>query len=341
MVATGRLLLWTVLVIFHQESLLLTLAWSFGQPVNNKPKKAAIGPLNPRVRLLILPGFGNDSSDYLLPGSLVENLQKRGWSSHQIRVLPVHRLDWLQVFALGALDVQFWQGTAAPTRPAYKWYLTRVAQQIKDLTRENNDKVVLICHSAGGWLARAALGFGSDEPNEIYGVDLKKLLGVVTLGSPHAPPPIEVIDMTRGALRLTDETFPGAYHKDNLFYISVIGNALCGVQQIRSSPFEPTTQQGFAYNSYLAVCGDGLVMGDGVVPTCAAHIQEASHNIDLDGVFHSINVPEKWYGSDAVIDSWHDVMLAEIRRSSTTDVAMSKSKTQYTNPLERFFTSNL
>jgi hypothetical protein len=45
----------------------------------------------------------------------------------------------------------------------------------------------------------------------------------------------------------------------------------------------------------------------------AAHLEDAIQ-INLDGIFHSINAPDQWYGSDAVIDSWHDTLLEEIVR---------------------------
>ena len=43
----------------------------------------------------------------------------------------------------------------------------------------------------------------------------------------------------------------------------------------------------------------------------AAHLDDAIQ-IDLDGIFHSINAPDQWYGSDAVLDSWHNTLLEEI-----------------------------
>jgi hypothetical protein len=46
----------------------------------------------------------------------------------------------------------------------------------------------------------------------------------------------------------------------------------------------------------------------------AAHLDNAIQ-INLDGIFHSINAPNQWYGSDAVIDSWHDTLLEEIARA--------------------------
>lgn len=53
----------------------------------------------------------------------------------------------------------------------------------------------------------------------------------------------------------------------------------------------------------------------GVVPQCAAHLEGATQ-IDLEGIFHSINVPDRWYGSDNVIDLWHSDMLKLIASSN-------------------------
>jgi len=280
------------------------------------------------ARILILPGFGNDSSDYFLEqfpqGSLVQSLCNRGWSKEQIRVMPMQRSDWLQVFLKGALDLKFWQAQAPPTRPAFQWYLNRVSEQMQELCADSPDtQVVLLGHSAGGWLARAALGFGTyDADDAPYAIDLDRILGMVTLGAPHLPPPPEIMDMTRGALRITHEQFPGAYHKpDGLFYITVIGNVIRGEKQERKNPFEPTSATGFAYNSYEAVCGEGTAIGDGVVPLDAAHLDDAVQ-LELDGVFHSINVPERWYGSDSQLDGWHDLMLDEIARRQQNRVML-------------------
>ena len=121
------------------------------------------------------------------------------------------------------------------------------------------------------------------------------------------------MDMTRGALRITNERFPGAYHDDDLFYLTAIGLSVQGKEQQRSSPLEPTSVEGFAFNSYEAVCGDGTAMGDGVVPFAAAHL-EGAVQLDLEGVKHSINAPDNWYGSSNIIQQWHDPMLKEIKK---------------------------
>ena len=345
-----------LLAILSSSSLQPTtgLAWFAG----NTRKNSIVVPDN-NVCLLILPGFGNDASDYYLPqapqGSLVESLHKRGWKTSQdaraeppqIYVLPVKRTDWLLVFLYGIFDWKFWTANCEPTRPAFRWYLDRLINCINEITSEdattvvNGDakipkKVVLVAHSAGGWLARAALGYQEEllanNPNvhSSHNDLLDRVLGLVCLGTPNLPPPPTVMDMTRGALRITNERFPGAYYssaltpakddptatesKNDLFYITVVGDAIRGVPQERNSPLEPTTPSGFAYTSYEAVCGDGTTVGDGVVPLCAAHLDGALQ-LTLQGIFHSINAPDKWYGSDAVIDSWHSVMLQEIDRA--------------------------
>ena len=134
------------------------------------------------------------------------------------------------------------------------------------------------------------------------------------------------MDMTRGALKITDQQFPGAFHAPSLFYITVIGDAVQGAKQERTSPFEPTTITGLAYNSYEAVCGDGTVTGDGIVPLCAAHLDNALQ-LTLDNVFHSINAPSDWYGSNKVLDRWHQKMLDQIDRSVPGKASKPLAKT--------------
>jgi hypothetical protein len=53
----------------------------------------------------------------------------------------------------------------------------------------------------------------------------------------------------------------------------------------------------------------------GVVPVCAAHLDGAVQ-LNLKGIYHSINVPEQWYGSDGVIDQWHTEMLRQIEQQT-------------------------
>jgi pimeloyl-ACP methyl ester carboxylesterase len=265
--------------------------------------------------------------------SLVSSLHEKGWQPGQISVLPVQRSDWLQVFLRGALDLKFWQGDASPTGRAFSWYLERVSNEISSLG--DDEKVVLVGHSAGGWLGRAALGFGSadDDDNDAPPVDISKVVGMVTLGSPHLPPPPDVVDATRGALRITHERFPGNYHSD-MFYITAMGLAVQGAEQKRKSPLEPTSLKGFAYTSYKSVCGDGTTVGDGVVPKCSGHL-EGALQLDLEGVLHSINAPDSWYGSSGIIDRWHGPMLEQLADVLSID---SLTKWQFQVPIPFFST---
>jgi hypothetical protein len=299
---------------------------------NAKIPTTASTTMPSNIKLLILPGFGNDSKDYTLDGtkSLVSSLQQKGWPVEQISVLPVQRTDWLQVFWQGASDWKFWQGTAPPTRRAFAWYLERIAKEMASL--DDDEQMVLVGHSAGGWLGRAAIGFGSlsfsgeeqddEDVRRAPPIDISKVAGIVTLGAPNLPPPPEIMDMTRGALRITHQRFPGTYHSknrsnnknknnNNMFYITVVGVAVRGEPQVRNSPWEPTTRTGFAFNSYESVCGDGTTIGDGVVPQCSAHLDGAIQ-LNLEGVLHSINAPDSWYGSIGVIDSWHGTMMEQL-----------------------------
>jgi pimeloyl-ACP methyl ester carboxylesterase len=319
------------------------------------------------IKILILPGFGNDAMDYMLEqapiGSLVRSLQTRGWKN--VTVLPIRRIDWIQVFWNGIFDIQFWQNRVTAIRPAFQWYLQRVVDTIQQLlvdTHEDEEatddtRIILVCHSAGGWLARAALGYygsrNSTSPETtttLYTtstdkrIDLSRICGLVTLGAPHDPPPPTVMDMTRGALRDTAQRFPGAFHNDQFFYMTVIGDAVRGIPRNKNknnNPFEPTTVTGFAYDSYKVVCGEGETNGDGVVPIQSAHLDGAVQ-LNLPGIFHSINVPEQWYGSDTVIDQWHDEMMQQIRkREKYNGKRSSLGKSLFGNPFESIFARNL
>jgi len=122
-----------------------------------------------RVPIVICPGFGNDSSDYTNPLNrgteygFITALTKRGFDRNLITAVPLKRWEWLRV-ALGVFDVpNFYSGTCKPTGLGYGWYISRLRQTIEQayIYGGQEEKVILIGHSAGGWLARAALGDGS------------------------------------------------------------------------------------------------------------------------------------------------------------------------------------
>jgi hypothetical protein len=116
----------------------------------------------PHSHILVLPGFGTETSDYTRRDSLAPNLVRRGWDESRVHVLPVTRFDWIATLVNGALDSDFLHGAASPARPAYFWYLQRVAREIqridqqvkKEYGEEAKAKIIIVGHSAGGWLAR-------------------------------------------------------------------------------------------------------------------------------------------------------------------------------------------
>ena len=120
--------------------------------------------------IVILPGFGNDTEDYESPfgdarRGLAPRLRRRGFVVETVRL---RRRDWLRVArALGS--PAYWRGQA-DVAPGYYWYLLRVAAAVRRAekkwmeannegeNKEEKPRVVLVAHSAGGWLGRAFLG---------------------------------------------------------------------------------------------------------------------------------------------------------------------------------------
>ena len=187
-----------------------------------------------------------------------------------------------------------------------------------DAAREstpNSQQVVLVGHSAGGWLARAFLGqvdwkddpLSSTEDDPHEGV-----AAVVSLGSPHSAPPSDskYKDMTGGALTWVDSRWPGAYFAPaGVKYVAVGSKAVRGDREAdrRSLP-------GYSYGAYKQVIGRGHdVDGDAVVPLESALLDGAEHVV-FDDVMHSMSKVRTfdepagegvaWYGSEEVLDHW-------------------------------------
>ena len=83
-------------------------------------------------------------------------------------------------------------------RPTVDWYLERINNAIEEARNasENKDEVVLLAHSAGGWLSRVYL------ESEDY-ANAKWVSKVISLGSPLNAVPLDVpgvVDQTRGIL---------------------------------------------------------------------------------------------------------------------------------------------
>jgi triacylglycerol esterase/lipase EstA (alpha/beta hydrolase family) len=152
----------------------------------------------PTPPVVILPGFGNAGLDYVTPLGANESvglkaaLERRGFNT--VEVVPVDRTDWLRV-AGGLLDADFRAGEGTPDGRAFGWYLERTGETVRKAkakaaaSGDADARVLLLGHSAGGWLARAALGDGTPESSLARLIAAEDICGLVTLGTPHLPPP--------------------------------------------------------------------------------------------------------------------------------------------------------
>lgn len=311
-----------------------------------------------KIPIVICPGFGNDQIDYLNPldqgdeYGFVSALSRRGFDPDLITVLPLKRYEWLRV-AGGLFDPNFYTGKCRPEGLGYGWYVQRLRNTIEEAYAEagREQRVLLISHSAGGWLARAALGDGSwdfdcEASDSSGGADADvetraadRVRALITLGAIHKPPAGEAAStcVTRGALSYLDQSYPGAFlSTEGVSYVSVGGDAVLGrKQQTKLALTEDEdaktgsqeandvykvrgegSSSSVAYTSYEAVSGDGEMTGDGVVPLEWSML-DGSRTIVLDGVVHSINeagttMPtDRWYGAEGVVDRWLGEALEE------------------------------
>lgn len=252
-------------------------------------------------------------------------LGRRGFDTEKIYTVPIQRLDWMNV-ARGLFDFRFYTGNAKADGLGYGWYLKRLRETVELAHEESGgEKVLLLAHSAGSWLARAALGDGAwCETRGLRSSDIVR--GLITLGGVHRAPDDASSCVTRGALKNTDTLYPGAFlAKEGVQYFSI------GSAAVEGNSDTDCNAQKVAFHGYKVVSGAGDMIGDGIVPLEWTKLEGAKH-ISLEGVFHSIcnteakhssevhEFNEKWYGSEKVIDRW----LPEIMKD--LDLGTSKLK---------------
>jgi pimeloyl-ACP methyl ester carboxylesterase len=274
--------------------------------------KLAVDP----PRFLVLPGFFRGYKDYVNPFNrgeeygLIGALKSRGLDVDHV---PLKRTDWLNVFRSMTLQ-EFYTNSLTPEQ-MYSFYFEEVDAAIQRMVandKNNKSPLVLIGHSAGGWLARAMLADGrwrSTGPHA--SADL--VAGLVTLGSPHLPPIDGSFDLTRGALRHTHEKYPGAHlRSQNIFYVSVAGAAVEGNRRAGVGSVARFASDSYEKVSGLPVDDHGERIGDGITPLSHAHL-EGAHQITLD-CHHDVD-SDAWYGSHGVIDKWLPSVLTEYEKT--------------------------
>lgn len=171
------------------------------------------------------------------------------------------------------------------------------------LSADNNSKVALIGHSAGGWIARAYLS-NRNYGGKVYNGN-KYIHSLVTLGSPQMDAP---------------------------------GPAFEGIKWVNKEPAQvPSLAVGgtgfngdlwgtFTQGSYTFCSSDGsdgsCFTGDGVTPIQSSLAYPGAETMELPGVHHfcwsdvfggdwvskelhaDFKGGSPWYGSDKVIDKW-------------------------------------
>lgn len=250
--------------------------------------------------VLVCPAQFGTAGDY---EELTRNLEERG---HPTSVVPLKFTDWLRLIP-ASLTPEYWQGNLR-AEVALPFYFEALDKAVDEMRAAHPGKPIqLVAHSIGGWIVRAYLGqLPAERRKGVFGA-------LVTLGTPHAPPPegiFRTLDQTRGLLTNVEGDFPGAFHKDEgLRYLTVGSRAVTGQPSLGAG-----LDGALAFASYLPLCGDGAAEGDGITPLRCAHLDGAEQR-EVDA-FHIAFVPgigtrlrgTPWYGSAELIDGWADFL---------------------------------
>lgn len=238
-------------------------------------KKLYIFPDMP-LPTIILPGYLAGAAEYQSMQQTLEDLR------YPVTTVPLRWWEWLPT--LGGRSV-----TPILRR------LDATVQQVK--YQFGVEKVNLVGHSAGGWLARIYLG---EKPYCIHPQDTVdccwqarfSVATLVTLGTPHRSQE----RWTLRNLNFVNDTYPGAFYSD-VEYVCVAGKSVYG-DRLRNW---------LAFSSYRLTAGEGACWGDGITPVSAAHL-EGAENLTLDGVNHS---PRSglWYGSPEIVALWSTYLV--------------------------------
>lgn len=194
-------------------------------------------------------------------------------SGRKAYVAPLTPLDWV----LGGLR-------------GYGQMVFEVASTVDGaLLESEDDRAILVGHSAGGILARIFVGGDPPYGGRRYSGH-RRISHLITLGAPHNN---AVAARSDPAARV-NELFPGALH-ENIRYVSVAGAAVDGASSPR------------ARKRYERLVADGRVEGDGVVPVASALLPGAE-SLVLDDLLHGrlyAGFGGRWYGSDrATVERW-------------------------------------
>lgn len=229
---------------------------------------------------IILPGY--------LAGALPYREMEDGLRGLGIptATVPLTRGDWFPT--LGGRSM----------RPILE-KLHETVQQV--MAESGSDRINLVGHSAGGWIARIYLGevpYAVHDSDRTYSCLWKahpNVATLVTLGTPH----VSQERWTRRNLDFVKTHYPGAFYS-TVQYVCIAGKSVFGQRRLGSW---------FAYSSYEITAGRGDCWGDGITPIEAA-LLDGANNVVLEQVYHSPRPGKLWYGSQEAIAQWGSCLAA-------------------------------
>jgi hypothetical protein len=237
-----------------------------------------------RPHVLIVGGFLTSPPLYR---SMRDALLARHVAS--VSIAPVWTPDWLLAGWVGLGPLMRRTGTAV----------------VRAHRLARGRPLLVIGHSAGGVLARLAM---SPEPYRGRRAGVAGAFGaLVTLGTPHHPAEPHGWQNRAGydATQYLDRTIPGAWFAPRTGYLSVGSRYAEGGR--RDDPDRRRRRTG---RLYAVVGGEATRTGwgDGLIPEGLVHL-EGARQLTLEGVIHGQSMGARWYGSDAVMDSWWPTAL--------------------------------
>lgn len=227
-------------------------------------------------------------------------------------ILPATTWDWAPTLSGGS----------------FLWYLQRLAAAVHDLHSRHDSQVCLVGVSAGGWLARLALG-GVPYNGETFGLS-PLVHTLVTLGTPHQS--LEAYPFGRAeeawicklglpadistSLEYANYHYPDAHSLQPTRVACVCGSTVCGrtvaASEVRDvlagrQSLRDIRNAWFIQSAYVANCGDPCVDGDGVTPIQCSLLPGAQHLV-LPGVWHNAAPGKHWYGTQEVVEQWDSLL---------------------------------
>jgi hypothetical protein len=218
---------------------------------------------------------------FLAPGGLYAEMAStlRSLTRRAVGIVPTLGPDWLPSVVQAGWTVLLNK-------------LDRAVRRAVGQSAGEHRRATLVCHSAGGLIARLYVG---DRPIGRRSYDGHRMVDrIITLGTPHHN------DCRRahgGMLAcFANAHLPGAYASPDVAYVSVAGRFLRG--NCRGS-----LRERHACDFYRKLGGDGDGWGDGLIPLQSA-LLEGAHQVVLDGVSHHATYGQPWFGSSGAVARW-------------------------------------